>query len=65
MEAYRPEKNFSDAVKGLTVWGSKVVQKDCLVDFIVKKGTDTAEEVPVPVVGTITPTGDGATIELS
>lgn len=36
-EAYRPEKNFSDAVKGLNVWGRKVVQKDCLVDFIVKQ----------------------------
>lgn len=36
-EAYRPEKNFSDAVKGLNVWGRKVVQPDCLVDFIVKQ----------------------------
>lgn len=38
-EAYRPEKNFSDAVKGLSVWGRKVVQKDCLVDFIIKQGS--------------------------
>lgn len=37
-EAYRPEKNFSDAVKGLSVWGRKVTQKDALVDFIVKPG---------------------------
>lgn len=35
-EAYRPEKNFSDAVKGLNVWGRKVVQPNCLVDFIIK-----------------------------
>lgn len=35
-EAYRPEKNFSDAVKGLSVWGRKVVQKDVLVDFVIK-----------------------------
>lgn len=34
-EAYRPEKNFSDAVKGLSVWGRKVVQPDCLVDFVI------------------------------
>lgn len=38
-EAYRPEKNFSDAVKGLSVWGRKVVQKDALADFIVKPGS--------------------------
>lgn len=36
-EAYRPEKNFSDAVKGLNVWGRKVVQPDCLIDFVAKK----------------------------
>lgn len=36
-EAYRPEKNFSDAVKGLNVWGRKVVQPECLVDFIIKQ----------------------------
>lgn len=38
-EAYRPEKNFSDAVKGLSVWGRKVIQKDALADFIVKQGS--------------------------
>lgn len=38
-EAYRPEKNFSDAVKGLSVWGRKVIQKDTLADFIVKLGS--------------------------
>lgn len=35
-EAYRPEKNFSDAVKGLSVWGRKVIQKDALANFIIK-----------------------------
>lgn len=35
-EAYRPESNFSDAVKGLSVWGRKVVQPDALVAFIIK-----------------------------
>jgi|SRR5690625_965798 len=43
-EAYRPEKNFSDAVKGLSVWGRKVVQKDELVDFAIKPGTPPVEE---------------------
>lgn len=30
IEAYRPEKSFSDAVKGLYVYGAKVVQPDAL-----------------------------------
>lgn len=30
MEAYRPEKNFADAVKGLHVYGAKVVQPKAL-----------------------------------
>lgn len=30
VEAYRPEKSFSDAVKGLYVYGAKVVQPDAL-----------------------------------
>lgn len=29
-EAYRPEKRFSDAVKGLHVYGGKIVQPKCL-----------------------------------
>ena len=37
-EAYRPEKNFSDAMKGLNVWGIEVIQPACLIDFIIKKG---------------------------
>lgn len=35
-EAYRPEKNFSDAVKGLSVWGRNVVQPDVLARFVIK-----------------------------
>lgn len=31
IEAYRPEKSFADAMKGLYVYGAKVVQPDCLV----------------------------------
>lgn len=30
VEAYRPEKSFSDAIKGLYVYGAKVVQPDCI-----------------------------------
>lgn len=29
-EAYRPEKRFSDAIKGLHVYGAKVLQPKCL-----------------------------------
>ncbi|MDT3395441.1 P22 phage major capsid protein family protein [Streptomyces sp. B1866] len=29
-EAYRPENSFSDAVKGLALYGAKVVRPDCL-----------------------------------
>jgi len=31
MEAYRPESKFADAVKGLYVYGHKVIDPDCLV----------------------------------
>jgi coat protein Gp5 len=31
VEAYRPERRFSDALKGLHVYGSRVVRPDCLV----------------------------------
>ena len=37
-EPYRPESNFSDAVKGLYVYGHKVVEPSALVQFIVKQG---------------------------
>jgi len=30
VEAYRPEKRFADAVKGLHVWGSKVLRSEAL-----------------------------------
>ena len=36
VEAYRPESSFSDAVKGLHVYGGKVVMADCLVNAPVK-----------------------------
>lgn len=29
-EAYRPESSFSDAIKGLTLYGAKLVRPDCL-----------------------------------
>lgn len=37
IEAYRPEKSFSDAMKGLYVFGAKVVQSDCLACLTVKQ----------------------------
>jgi len=37
MEAYRPEKRFADAVKGLHVYGAKVVDANALVKLKVKK----------------------------
>ena len=33
MEAYRPEKSFSDAVKGLHVYGAKVIDPNALVSM--------------------------------
>lgn len=36
-EAYRPEKSFADAMKGLFVFGAKVVQGDALCNFTVQK----------------------------
>lgn len=37
VEAFRPESNFSDAVKGLHVFGAKVLQPDSLAMMVVKK----------------------------
>ncbi|NEZ46504.1 P22 coat protein - protein 5 domain protein [Clostridium niameyense] len=37
VEAYRPEKSFADAMKGLYVFGAKVVQPDCLACLTVKQ----------------------------
>ena len=37
VEAYRPEKRFADAVKGLHVYGGKVVRPEALVGMIVDR----------------------------
>jgi hypothetical protein len=37
-EAYRPEKRFSDAVKGLHVYGAKVIQGKALSELTANKG---------------------------
>ena len=39
VEAYRPEKRFSDAVKGLHVYGAKVVRPDTLAVLTVSRPT--------------------------
>ncbi len=39
VEAYRPEKRFSDAVKGLHVYGAKVVRPDTLAVLTVQRPT--------------------------
>lgn len=44
-EAYRPEGNFSDAVKGLNVWGRAVIQPNALANFVIKPLDETAPEV--------------------
>ena len=36
-EAYRPENRFADAIKGLYVYGRKVVHPGCLADVLVAK----------------------------
>jgi hypothetical protein len=33
--AYRPEKRFADAIKGLYVYGRKVIQPNCLASIYV------------------------------
>lgn len=38
IEAYRPESSFSDAVKGLQVYGAKVARPDCIVKATVTRG---------------------------
>ncbi|SDJ76347.1 P22 coat protein - protein 5 domain protein [Salimicrobium halophilum] len=38
IEAYRPEKSFSDAVKGLQVYGAKVLRPSALAVLSVSKG---------------------------
>lgn len=41
VEAYRPEKRFSDAVKGLALYGAKVVRPTVLASVKVTVGTQT------------------------
>ena len=36
IEPYRPEKTFADAVKGLFVYGTKVIEPKALVNFTCK-----------------------------
>lgn len=36
-EAYRPQSSFSDAVKGLTLYGAKVIRPDSIASAIVSK----------------------------
>lgn len=43
IEGYRPEGGFSDAVKGLFVYGAKVVQPKALAHAILKIGEETTE----------------------
>ena len=37
IEAFRPENSFSDAVKGLHLYGAKVIRPEALVDIIAQK----------------------------
>lgn len=37
-EAYRIEKQFGDALKGLNVWGTKVIEPETLAKVVVSKG---------------------------
>ena len=37
VEAYRPEASFSDAVKGLHLWGAKVIRTDSLAYLLASK----------------------------
>ena len=46
-EAYRPESNYADAVKGLSVYGRSVVQKDALAVVYIKVGSASAS-TPAP-----------------
>lgn len=43
-EAYRPERNFSDAVKGLQIYGSAVIRPEALAVLNVKPKPAEAEE---------------------
>ena len=37
LQAYKPEKRFGDAVKGLHVYGGKVIRANCLAELIANK----------------------------
>lgn len=37
-ETYRPEKNFADAVKGLSLYGRDIIQKSAVAEFVIKQG---------------------------
>jgi hypothetical protein len=39
VEAYRPDKFFADALRGLHVYGAEVVRPDCLASVVVSDGT--------------------------
>ena len=39
-EAYRPEKNFSDAVKGLLVYGLEIIDPRQLISFSFRQGSE-------------------------
>jgi hypothetical protein len=36
-EAFRPERRFADAVKGLHVWGAKVIRSQALAVLFANK----------------------------
>lgn len=38
VETYRPEKNFADAVKGLNLYGRKILVPEAAVKFVIKRG---------------------------
>ena len=42
-EAYRPEKRFADAVKGLHLYGAKIVYPSELLLLSINLGEETAE----------------------
>lgn len=39
VEAYRPDKFFADALRGLHVYGAEVIRPDCLAKVVVSDGT--------------------------
>lgn len=39
-EAFRPEKRFEDAIKGLAIYGGKVLRPDYLMEIVCTEGTE-------------------------